>query len=217
MKYKEFLTIEEASDWGEKIYKEWSSHYLNNTDIMGLLGRKTTSHMTAPIQYYLGYVHRNVNAYLRGTEQKKSLKISALIDFLIYLLLDAPRIPEDIIVYRIVPDYFISKMISDFNNGIPTCEEGFLSTSLVKNALLSSSEWKFKASHILRIRVPRNTVGIYATLIESRIDEQEMMLFPGGFIRPIGDPSTPTIFLHNLKRIFLYECELFYLDTLELI
>ena len=109
----------------------------------------------------------------------------------------APRIPENIIVYRGVNQFGNY----DFNNEYNSSKDlGFLSTSIaVEKAKPFASSNK-----MLKIYVRKNTPGIYMDVIWDR-DENEILFPPSAILTLISEP-----YYDKTLSLIAYECELSY-------
>lgn len=68
----------------------------------------------------------------------------------------------------------------------PIQEKGFMSTSLLK--MITNEEESYVAmDNMLKIFVPRNTIGVYVNVVTRR-NEEEMLLFPNMFLGLISYP-----------------------------
>jgi len=198
--YIEFKDDDEAESWGKKHYNVWSQQYKENMYVAKKV--ITTSCMSASVECYCGYNYRQINEYLRfGTIENESTLYREMAYTLSIILSMAPRIPDNVIVYRLVCDEFIHKLIQNNKDEIPTQEKGFISTSLTRG-IVKSEEFYSSHKNILKIYVKANTVGIYVNCIERR-SEQELLLYPNGYFKLLKKP-----YKENGKII--YECELFY-------
>ena len=104
-KYKEFMTSEEAHEWGVAFYQKWADEYKL---IMEMAKKINLSPLAdAPIECYCGYSFRQVNQYLRNGVDNEFHTYKELSDILAITLCSAPKIPCNIIVYRIVCNEFI--------------------------------------------------------------------------------------------------------------
>lgn len=196
--YIEFKEDKVAEAWGNKYYQEWSKHYKDSMRVAKEVVKRSC--MNSSLEFYCGYSHRQINEYLRfDTEDYLYGEMS---DILAITLSMAPRVPNNIIVYRLVCDQFINQLIENNKEGIPVQEKGFISTSITKN-IVNAGEPYCNHSSMLKIYVKENTVGIYVNGVARR-PEQELLLYPNGFFRLLKNP-----YEDNNKKI--YECELFYL------
>ncbi len=84
---------------------------------------------------------------------------------------------------------------------VPTREKGFMSTSLLKNRVFQSEECNSGKS-LLKIFVPRGTIGIYINSITVR-PEEELLLINDMYLRLINFPYCDK----RLKKK-IFECEL---------
>lgn len=198
--YIEFKEECVAEAWGNKYYYEWSQQYKNSMEVAKKVIK--TSCMDASVECYCGYNYRQINEYLRSNFNKDEDDLyKEMADILAIILSMAPRVPNNIIAYRLVCDEFIHELIENNKKEIPTQEKGFISTSLTRN-IVNSKEFYSNHKSMLKIYVKANTVGIYVNGVEKR-HEQELLLYPNGYFRLLKKP-----YKDNNKKIC--ECELFY-------
>ncbi|MZP30092.1 hypothetical protein GTO91_10275 [Heliobacterium undosum] len=197
--YIEFKNEKEAHEWGMRHYFKWAETYKS----VMKLARKTvkTSLYTAPIECYCGYSYRQINDYLRYCSDSGENLYREMADILSIVLCSAPRIPCDLILYRLVNDEFIRNLIEENKRDRPIQEKGFLSTSLIKD-IVNQSEPYASEKNLLKIYVKKETIGVYVNSVTRR-SEEEMLLFPNMFL---GLSSYPYKDKESGKIIF--ECEL---------
>lgn len=200
-RYKEFLTFEECREWGD-YYSDWAKRYKG---IMSLFKKikGNCALEVAPVECYCGYLYREVNEFLRfGYHSDKKL-YDKMADILIMTLCSAPKIKDDIVVYRVVNDVFIKELIRNnkLPDSIPTQEKGFMSTSLLKDIVNVYSDGG-SGLYLLKIYVPKGTVGIYVNTVTRR-DEEEILLAPNNYLRLIEYP-----YYYESYSIKIFECQL---------
>lgn len=200
-KYKKFSTLEECEKWGN-YYSDWAKRYKG---IMSLFEKIKENHSlgSAPVECYCGYSYREVNEFLRfGYHSDKKL-YDKMADILIMTLCSAPKIKDDIVVYRVVNDVFIKELIRNnkLPDSIPTQEKGFMSTSLLKDIVNVYSDGG-SGLYLLKIYVPKGTVGIYVNTVTKR-DEEEILLAPNNYLRLIEYP-----YYDESYSIRIFECQL---------
>lgn len=200
-RYKEFLTVEECREWGD-YYSNWAKRY---KEIMSLFEKIKENHTseTAPIECYCGNSYREINEILRfGYNSDKHL-YDKMVDILIMTLCSAPKIKDNIVVYRLVNDAFIKELIGNnkLSDSIPTREKGFMSTSLLKDIVNIYSDGG-SGLYLLKIYVPKDTVGIYVNTVTRR-DEEEILLAPNNYLRLIEYP-----YYDEGYSIKIFECQL---------
>lgn len=165
--YIKFESKDVALEWAKRNYKKWSEEYdflFGETGMYdGLRKFMMCSESADPLRFYCGHVARNLNGYLRGT-RKTQLDYSGLNDALVMLLLNAPRISENIVIYRYVPDKVIEDILKENKNKKIYVDEGFLSCSLLKKPDRCDD---FDYNNILEIYVDKGTVGVYTGLISN--------------------------------------------------
>jgi hypothetical protein len=199
--YLEFKDVNGAEEWGKKHYLKWSEEYKRNMHIANNMIKDSC--VTSVIEFYCGYSHRDINEYLRFDRDDKYNSGREMANALALMLSMAPRVPNNIVAYRLVCDDVVKKIIENNKQGIPTIEKGFISTSLVKD-IVNSDEAYSKHSNLLKIYIPKNTVGIYVNGIDKRTEE-ELLLFPNGYFKLIRSPYS-----EGNKKV--YECQLFYFN-----
>lgn len=154
--YREFKSEEEAEQWGQEKYKNWTENYKKIFHINEILRRGETENITSNRMIY--------------------------ISTLTMAIFSAPIIDETVVLYRQVPEEMIQEMISlnKENDCCPYEEKGFMSTSMVKSCCAKKC-----GDHkcILKMYVDNRTPihAIYANLIRKR-DEEELLLPPGLFL-----------------------------------
>lgn len=198
--YIEFKDSHEAEAWGDKYYKEWSQKYKEAMQIAEKVIK--TSGIHSCIEYYCGYSYREINEYLRSDIDRSGSNLyREMADTLALTLSMAPRVPDNVIVYRLVCDQFIQELIENNKNGLPKQEKGFVSTSLTSD-IVTSEEFYSGHKNMLKIHVKANTVGVYVNGVARR-NEEELLLYPNGYFRLLKKP-------YEYKNKKTYECELLY-------
>lgn len=200
-RYKEFLTVEECIEWGD-YYSNWAKRY---KEIMSLFEKIKPNHTseTAPIECYCGNSYREINEILRFEYNSDKHLYDKMVDILIMTLCSAPKIKDNIVVYRLVNDSFIKELIGNnkLSDSIPTREKGFMSTSLLKDIVNIYSDGG-SGLYLLKIYVPKGTVGIYVNTVTRR-DEEEILLAPNNYLRLIEYP-----YYDEGYSIKIFECQL---------
>lgn len=185
--YHEFHSKEEATEWGYKYYKEWGYKYRNffsNIKNSSLFNH--TNINIDPVQYYAGHTYHQINNYKRYNDPDISLNTKINAEVLSLALFSAPPIPEDIVVYRMVPIEDLEALI-DANKKTSHhfyYEKGFMSTSLTKDIALHD---EYKDRLVLKIYVPKGKYGIFVDAITNR-GEYELLLQNNLYIRLCGKP-----------------------------
>ncbi|MGX9758796.1 ADP-ribosyltransferase [Clostridioides difficile] len=201
--YLELMTKEDATTWGLANYASWSNEYKKIMQINKKALEINT--FTSPIEDYCGYLYIGINTYLRFGEKDENNICRELSHILAIALSSAPRIPENIVTYRVVSDEFIQELIKNNKEDIPTQERGFLSTSLITNIVTVGEAYNVH-NNLLKIYVDKGSIGIYVNGVVRR-NEQEVLLYPNGYLYLIEYPYKD----ENLNKI-VYECKLFYFD-----
>lgn len=205
--YKSFYSFQEAEEWGKLHYNKWAQNYKKTMPLASDIMRDR-SVASAPLEFYCGHCYRDMNSYLRnGPAVSYRCQAVTLCDVLIVSLCHAPRVPEQIVVYRLVCDEFIQKLLADNKAGTYTTEFGFLSTSLLANIIDHTEEQYSKHNSLLKIYVPRGTVGIYVNSVTARV-EQEMLFAPRRGLALVAPPYFDTDIGKNV-----FECRLINMEV----
>lgn len=199
--YRTFTTSEDAEAWGDRIYSEWAKEYERTCRWAKQISNTDRSLPFSALECYCGYSYTQINSFMRGDNSITEQFIGAA-DILALTIANAPPIPENIVVYRMVCDEFIEALIENNKEELPTIEKGFLSASLLKE-ITNQDEGYACHPNLLKIYVPKNTLGIYVNSVVSR-SECEMLLAPNCYLRLIAYPHLDHV---TQKRVF--ECELF--------
>ena len=142
----------------------------------------------APLECYCGYSYRQINEFLRYEKDDEYHTYREMADILAIILCSAPKIPHNLVLYRMVNDEFINMLIEKNKQALPVPiqEKGFMSTSLFKNI---ANETEAYASHdnLLKIFVPKDTIGVYVNAVTSR-SEEEVLLFPNMYLGLVTYP-----------------------------
>lgn len=204
--YLEFNSPQKARSWGMSHYEQWSKLYKRQMEFAEQVIK--TSLCTAPIECYCGESYRNINEYLRQGIDTKNNLYRELSDILSLVLCSAPKIPCNLVLYRMVNDDFIHILIEKNKQSTPcpAQEMGFMSTSLLKS-ITNQSEAYAAEKNLLKIYVPKDTIGIYVNAVTKR-SEEEILLLPGMFLGlaayPYQDKETgKTIYECNLLAFYI--------------
>ena len=68
---------------------------------------------SAPVESYCGNEYRGINSFLRNETDCETNRYREMADILSIVLCLAPRIPENIVVYRLVDDNFIAEFMEE--------------------------------------------------------------------------------------------------------
>ena len=138
------------------------------------------------IEAYLGNMYSTINNYMRTGEAcdepyKKIL--DAAIDTMNEFIIMAPRVPENIVVYRRVSDTTLKLMFDDQRKHYGTYyEKGFLSTSLLADATIKDMN---TFDSIIKIYVPKGAFALGVSCIVDR-DEYELLFPEGQYLEHVG-------------------------------
>ena len=200
--YHEFFDEDKAKEFQEEVYGDYCKEYLLKERKIKSYGYEYRIPLSdIYLKAYLGYTHADINEYLRTGEyhdQECARQLEALIDKLNELLILAPRVPYNIVVYRGISDDSLNKMlnIQSMYNDI-YMDEAFLSTSLLKQTVIKEFP---SYDNILKIYVPKNA---YAMGVDGATDRKEFeLLFPSRqYLNYLGKEYDRT----SNKRIYEYE------------
>ena len=198
--YKEFTTPEEADAWGNEIYKEWGDEIKNFKILKKDSGMfEDSSWAYDPLELYCGWDYQHINNFLRKNDEDTLDVYKYRAVRLSETLLRAPRIKENIIVYRYVGNDYIEKLLQankEFENHY-YYEKGFTSTSLLKKIVSDAPD----DASLLKLYVDKGTVGAYIDTVVSRA-EYEILLQNNLHIRLCKKPY----FDKTINRM-VYECK----------
>ena len=185
--YRDFKFNDHAAiTWGEEVYGNWAEQYpylIKSIDRRGAFADYWRDH--EPLSHYCGNTHYNANNYYRsngsGDDYFDSLK-AVIID----IIDAAPRIPDNIVVYRALVriDFWDFKLLNGLRN--PFVELGPMSTSLSASILTRKQDdlsSDFSACrYALKIFVPKGAKAVFVDVLAKHIanlDRGEIeILFP---------------------------------------
>ena len=183
--YREFTSKDEAEKWGRSIYDPWGQEVKRFKDI------KQNSFVfdkewckESSLEYYCGLGYQKINGFYRYNKNVTD-KYKYLAWTISEELLLAPRIPENIVVYRYVNEECINELLysTKFNESKQFYERGFMSTSLLKEIAKDAPD----NSVLLKLYVNKATVGAYVNSVVRR-NEYEMLLQNNLFLRICKKP-----------------------------
>lgn len=190
--YIEYVNEQEISD----VFGEWSKDINTHKDIR-----------IDAIAYYCGYTHENINGFLRGTAEIGPF--SDYLDVIQAMMLIAPTIPNNTILYRALPYNVMSAILTEMDTRGIYQEKGFLSTSLnlvgISNFVKNYENIEFQ---LFKLYVPQGTPALYAEHIKGNgMERGELeMILPRGIT--IKKPSSS--YREDKYGFWIYECELEY-------
>lgn len=95
----------------EREVKLWADSYKKT---MKVAKRAISSwSFSAPVESYCGNEYRGINSFLRNETDCETNRYREMADILSIVLCLAPRIPENIVVYRLVDDNFIAEFMEE--------------------------------------------------------------------------------------------------------
>ena len=179
--YRGFKTIDEAEQWGRSLYDSWGNKvkdFEREKKLSGLFEKGSWAY--SPIEHYCGWEYQKINLYYRIGNEKIEDKYKYRAVRMSEELLQAPRIPENIVAYRYVNEECVNELLyaTRFNESKQFCEKGFLSTSLVKDIAKDAPD----NTVLLKLYVSKATVGVYVNSVVRR-NEYEMLLQNNLFLR----------------------------------
>jgi len=212
--FYEFLTSDEAMEWGRKHYGAWAEAYKRSETTLDNVLKGVVK---SSAKFYSGYTYRQMNALLRGMGGEREVdEIYNVMNHTLALAISfAPRVPENIVVYRGVRRFFVEElkkakkkyMKDPCNNHGWVSEKGFLSTSLI-----SYIEMDHGYDDLLRIYLPKGTPGAYIPLIAGRA-EHELLMLPNCFLK-LKDENNSKLFKFSKEKIngySVYDCDFTYM------
>lgn len=170
--YREIKTKEEAKKYQAEKYGDYCKQYINKTKVM-FNYKYRMSEMGYYMEGYLGNTYSYINAYMRN-EETNNERYNVLIDRLNELILCAPQIEEDIVVYRGVSQNTMNIIMAqskEYDGNY--IEKAFMSTSLRLETVISEFP---SYDCIMKIYVSKGAFALGVDGIKDR-DEEEM-LFP---------------------------------------
>ncbi|MCL1976241.1 MAG: hypothetical protein FWG61_08795 [Firmicutes bacterium] len=205
--YREFSSKEDAELWGKKHYGEWADAYKEN---MLMLKKIFNSYTWDVVELYCGFNYWQMNSILRETPDARIFSkdvFKPMIEVLAVIISWAPRVPENIVVYRGVADLFVKKLYDARKKNWWAAEEGFLSTSLCK---IIEMDHGYDA--LLRIYLPKGVPGAYVPCVTGRA-EHELLMPPDSGMRLIDDKPfiLYKICREKINGYPVYDCELTYM------
>ena len=178
------------------IYYEWSKDINNQRDIR-----------IEAIENYCGFVHENINGFLRGMAEIKPFQ--NYLDAIQTMFFTAPSLPNNTILYRALPYDIIKIILSEIEIHGTCREKGLLSTSLNLKGISKYLEGLVKAEMpVLQLYVPKGTPAIYIEDIKGRgmgRGELEMILPRDSTIKMLLSP-----YKEDKYGYWIYECNLEY-------
>ncbi len=124
------------------------------------------------LEGYLGNWFAPINEYMRN-EGKDKKNFDFEIDILNEIIICAPRVSENIVVYRGVDGKAINNIMEQVDMFSAYMEKGFLSTSIRKETVISEFP---SYNNILKIYVPKGAFALCVDGIRKRGEEE--MVFP---------------------------------------
>ena len=179
--YREIQTEKEAKEFPREKYKDSCDQYKRKNKIM-LNYKYRISQMEDFMGKYLGNVFWTINNYLRSDGEYNE-KLNMVVDRLNELIMCAPRLDENIVVYRGVSQSTMKMILNKVqeNDGNYT-EKAFMSTSLRFDTVVREFQ---PYDCILKIYVPKGAFVLGIDCIDDRNEEE--MLFPNNqWLKYIG-------------------------------
>lgn len=206
--YRIFNSKEEAKEWGETHYKDWKEYYNSLLSEMEYDYNKTRYYNA--IDFYCGYTYHQINEYLRNgkNDTSESKYIREHTDMLTLILYLSPRIPENIVLYRLVCKEFSEKLLQGDVKGFPVTELGFVSTSLSADITKIKGESYSNCNDLLKIYVEKGNVGLYTPVFAGRV-ETEMLLPPNATFYLMSRP-----YYDKILKKQVYECKIDYFGSI---
>lgn len=195
--YREFLTEDETREWGKLYYGEWANNYKKQMRLAK--GYTKDNYVLESIELYCGYNYKKINEGLRNGFGSSHVMYRMLANVLSMILCSAPRIPDNIVLYRVVDKEAIQLIMKNNELYTQSKEMGFLSTSMLKS--IANKDEFSRGEALLKMYVQKGTVGVYVNEVTRR-NEEEILLPPGLYIKLMGEP-----YMDETINKMVYECE----------
>lgn len=161
-------------------YKDWAEDY----------SARSRSQDFHPVEYYCGNMHYPINKGLRSGIL--DICFDRFVAALDKEISQAPRIPINTIVYRIIREDVINILKRLSSEGKYFLEPAFMSTTVLLSELIKKEDFN-GARHALRIFVPKGARGIYIDQISTphlmmEKEEHEIVFPRRSILRPYSYP-----------------------------
>lgn len=206
--YEEFKDEKDVKKWADGLYKKW---YENLKQMQTQFYTKKHFEFTGStflnvnhtaVSIYKGSGYENMNSVLRGVKNiNNESEYKWLCLKLIFEMLLAPRLDQDIVVYRFVDRETFNLIKNEINKGNAYVEEGFLSTTLLKDKINKEYEPYNDHNYILKIYVKKGNVAVYSSIFDENTDgksEYEMIFLNNGILTKKNDYSSS----ENILELF---------------
>ena len=198
-KYREFNDEKDVEMWADNLYKDWSERikeFRLNLYIYKIFPCDWHNHLnsdTTAIEMYCGYPYKQMNMILRKLYNERIEAIPSyeqLCNVLMCEMLSAPRIDENIVLYRFIDDIAFGQIMKALNENGHYKELGFMSASLLKKIDDSGVPEPYSnSSYVLKLYVKKDSIGVFSSILAGRNFEHEIILPCGGVIEPLKTPS----------------------------
>ena len=198
--YREFFNSNEAYKWGFENYGDWIK------ELQRLHKIKADNNIANLLYYYTGNSNVIYNNYLRGRLELDEDEVSKYSNDISIIAnkISEFKLNENIIVYRYTHKKLFKLLFNTLkiSTGHEFCDKGFTSTTLVKDLLKDFAKNR-KYNCLLKMYLPKGTVGAYVNYDDSSLNEQEFLLPPNSkFLLRKKHIN------FNLSYPVIYECEL---------
>ncbi|MFC6346564.1 ADP-ribosyltransferase [Vagococcus carniphilus] len=193
-KYKQFKSVEEGREWGDRLYSNWSNKIKNKKYILFKICKKIDKKRDydSPkdiINQYLGERYQHINSYLRFGKKDKNINVKYLAKIMSRQIANAPKLNENIIFYRYL-DCNTLKNIETCRKDKPFIDKGFMSTSLTNIRSKPNED----NTCLLKIFADKGSQGAYTHLMGTETSpgnyehyyEQEFTFQKGSKLYPLG-------------------------------
>ena len=104
-------------------------------------------------------------------------------------MLSAPRIDENIVLYRFIDDIAFGQIMKALNENGHYKELGFMSASLLKKIDDSGVPEPYSnSSYVLKLYVKKDSIGVFSSILAGRNFEHKIILPCGRVIKPLKTP-----------------------------
>lgn len=176
MDYKELSSKEEAERFQKEYYEEYCEQLSRKRKVMSEY-KYRNSMMSWGIEGYLGDNFRSINDYMRFgncTSEQHAVKLDSIIDSISELIICAPKIPENLVVFRGIDDKGMQCIINNMKQHEEQFfEEAFMSTSLLYKTVVEEFP---SINNVMKIYVPAGTHALGVDNFKDRNENE--ILFP---------------------------------------
>lgn len=183
-----FKNIQEADAWGKDIYGKYGEEYKYIVKQLREHDKHENPYKISvdSLGRYCGYEFKQINDMMRGITNER-FDYNIKINNILTSLYRSPVLKERMVLYRIVCQKVIDKIIENDKSGLPFVEDGFMSTALAYVGVEDMKETCLLKIY-LNYYEEQNVHGLYVNEYTNKRSETELLLMPGLFIRLLDKP-----------------------------